>query len=92
MAIDQSSTVPSAADLARMFPDIAGFGELDVTDLMAIDGGLDLGWLGAGIATWGGATFALLTLTNPITAPIGAGYLLIAGVGAGLQIAYAVTH
>ena len=88
MMLESTAMVPSADDLIRMFPELA---DLSDDELQLIDGGADWGWIGSGIVAYGGATIAILSLSNPITAGIGAAYLLTCA-GSGLMIAWGATR
>ena len=67
-----------------------GFTEMNEKDMMWVDGGIDLGWIGSGIAVAGAGCFAILCA--PASVFVGAAYIgtlacsAAVGAGAGLMI------
>lgn len=68
-----------------------GLAELSANEMMAIDGGVDLGWIGSGIAVAGAGCFAIMCA--PAACFVGAAYIgtlacsAAIGAGAGLMVA-----
>jgi hypothetical protein len=49
MMLESPAMIPSVDELARMFPELTGFGDLSTDDLIEIDGG---SWSWKGFGQW----------------------------------------